>query len=127
MAPPRRWATDAARKAAYRDKRRGIELPDEHYNEHAHEPERQQTYAIEAGTGEIKLGIALHPERRLRELSTGSPVELRLLGSIPAGRTVERLLHETFKEHRIRGEWYAAAVKEDVLTLLRILGQVNEA
>jgi hypothetical protein len=126
MAPPRRWASDAARKAAYRDKRRGIDLPDDHYNSRTHHPEHQVTYAIEAGSGEIKLGRALHPEARLRDLQTGSPTELRILGVIPGGAAIETLLHEAFQGHHLRGEWYAPEARDDILTVLRILGTVYE-
>lgn len=126
MAPPRRWANEAARRAAYRDRRRGIILDDEVYNSRAHTPEHQKTYAIEADTGEIKLGRALHPERRLRELATGSPVELRLLGTIPAGAAVERLLHDTFQHAHLRGEWHDGSIRDDVITVFRILGTVYE-
>lgn len=126
MAPPRRWASDAARKAAYRDKRRGIEMPDDHYNSRSHVPEHQQTYAIEAGTGEIKIGRALHPEARLRELQTGSPTELRLLGVIPGGAAIERLLHDTFGHARLRGEWHDPSIRDDILTVFRILGTVDD-
>lgn len=131
MAPPRRWKTEAARKAAYRDKRRGIELPDDHYNDHARDPQHQYTYAIAAVSGgeiqAIKLGIALDPEQRLRNLQTGSPVELRLLGTIPAGPAVEALLHTVFKAQLLRGEWYSPDIYDDVTTLLRILGSTKEA
>lgn len=128
MAPPRRWASEAARQAAYRDRRKGIEHPDDYYNaSRSDTPEKQSTYFIQAGDGQIKVGIALHPEKRLRELQTGSPTPLKLLGTIAAGRTVEALLHDTFKAqgHHLIGEWYSAAIHDDVMTLLRILGSTR--
>lgn len=124
MAPPRKWHSEAARKAAYRDRRKGIQHDPSYYNEtRSAVPERQVTYVIEAASGgPLKVGIALHPEQRLRELQTGSPVPLALVGVFPAGRAVESLLHETFKEHRLHGEWYAPEIRDDLLTLLSILG-----
>lgn len=126
MPARRRWASDAARKAAQRDRRKGIFLDDDVYNARAHEPEHQVTYAVEADTGQIKIGRAIHPEKRLRDLSTGSPVGLRLLGVIPAGAAVERLLHDTFKHALIRGEWHDASIRDDVVTVFRILGTVYD-
>jgi hypothetical protein len=123
MAPQKKWLSEAAKKAAYRDRRKGIILPDDHYNStRSSVPEHQVTYVIEADTGQLKVGIALHPQQRLKELQTGSPVPLRLLGTIPGGRAVEKLLHDTFKEHRLQGEWYSPEIRDPLTTLLSILG-----
>jgi len=63
------------------------------------------TYLIEAeGSHLVKIGIASDPVRRLRELQTGQPMELRLLWSIAGD--YEHDLHVHFAAHRVRGEWF---------------------
>ncbi len=54
----------------------------------------------------VKLGWSRDPEKRLHELQTGSPVDLRLLAIFPATERIERSLHEVFADCRIRGEWF---------------------
>lgn len=63
-------------------------------------------YFAAAGSA-IKIGwTGGAPEKRLKELGTGSARDLHLLGAIPAKRHLERELHRAFAGHRLRGEWY---------------------
>ena len=60
----------------------------------------------------VKIGIAVDPHKRLKQLQTGSSAELRLLGIIgfdsqADARYVERILHKKCGEHSVRGEWFA--------------------
>ncbi len=43
----------------------------------------------------------------MRQLQTGQPQKLRLIGTMEGGAEVERLLHEQFAEFRTNGEWFA--------------------
>lgn len=69
-------------------------------------------YIIQAGEdGDVKIGWAVNPRDRLKNLQTGNSLELRLLhferiGSKRAAARVERWLHQEFGGHRIRGEWF---------------------
>jgi len=64
-------------------------------------------YFIEAaGSNLVKIGSAVSPESRVRTLQTGSPVQLRLLGSTPGGESHERDLHRRFSHLRSHGEWF---------------------
>jgi hypothetical protein len=69
-------------------------------------------YIIQAGDdGDVKIGWAVNPPDRLKNLQTGNSLELRLLhferiGSKRAAGRVERWLHQEFEGHRIRGEWF---------------------
>jgi len=66
-------------------------------------------YFIEAvGQDQIKIGKADDPESRLKQLQTGSPSELTLLGIIVDKATRETELHAQFAEERIQGEWFHA-------------------
>jgi hypothetical protein len=54
----------------------------------------------------IKIGYAADFEARLRELQTGNPVELELLGLLPGPRSLEYTIHAAFRDERERGEWF---------------------
>jgi hypothetical protein len=59
-----------------------------------------------AGARSVKIGHSVFPEARLQQLQTGSPVALRLLGTVPGGVAEERALHERFASLRTHGEWF---------------------
>lgn len=65
-------------------------------------------YAIEAYSGQVKIGIASDPRQRLSGLQTGSPVELTLLaaGAAAEPKETEKELHQRYADNRIRGEWF---------------------
>ena len=56
--------------------------------------------------GYIKIGQSEEPEKRLRQLQTGNPNELRLLWVDHQGDYIEAELHREFREHRVSGEWF---------------------
>ncbi|HEU4583634.1 MAG TPA: GIY-YIG nuclease family protein [Polyangiaceae bacterium] len=66
-------------------------------------------YYIRGGPDRIKIGKADRPEQRLRDLQTGSPVELELLATEPGDRDVEHKRHRQFAGDRVQGEWFAAS------------------
>jgi hypothetical protein len=79
-------------------------------------------YAIEANTGQVKIGRAKNAKKRLNGLQTGSPVELTLLA---AGETnhadrVEAYLHRRYGKHRIRGEWFRLS-RDNVIELIETI------
>ena len=57
--------------------------------------------------GRIKIGVSGNPEIRLRDLQTGSPVDLRIIALIPdAAPGTEPALHVRFAHARAHGEWF---------------------
>ena len=56
----------------------------------------------------IKIGVARHPYKRLKELSTGNAAKLQLLGFFSGGFELERQLHHRFRKVRENGEWLYA-------------------
>jgi len=59
----------------------------------------------------IKIGSSRDPQHRLRQLQTGCPFRLKLLGTIRCtsdahAKTVERRAHNIFYKQRRRGEWF---------------------
>ncbi len=56
--------------------------------------------------GHIKIGYTTNVATRLAGLQTGYPETLVIRCISPASYKDEARLHETFKEHRTRGEWF---------------------
>lgn len=59
----------------------------------------------------IKIGMSDNPGNRLMELQVGSPVKLKMLGTVRCrsrahAASVERLAHNLFHKQRRRGEWF---------------------
>lgn len=56
----------------------------------------------------VKIGWAYNPEKRRRELQTGSPFTLRIATTVTGGQGEEAKLHRRFAHLRIRsdGEWF---------------------
>jgi len=67
-------------------------------------------------SGPVKIGSAVKPETRLRELQIGNAEPLRLMRSIEGGEPEERWMHHRFQEHRVRGEWFT--FHEDMMVAL---------
>ena len=64
-------------------------------------------YFIRAGKqGLVKIGLAQEPEKRLRELQSGSPVRLSIIRVIQGGHETESWLHRHFAALRQHGEWF---------------------
>lgn len=82
-------------------------------------------YAIQDGSGKIKIGRAKSPESRLSYLQTGNALELEILVSVDVGDSdaeVERNLHDCFANNHIRGEWFTPCLG---LTIVCALLQDN--
>lgn len=64
-----------------------------------------KTYFIKnTGTGHIKIGKAAMPSERLRQLQTGSPHRLEIIGVIDGDMELE--LHAKYEGQRCSGEWF---------------------
>lgn len=81
-------------------------------------------YLIASPIGLCKIGIAYNPSGRLAGLQTGSPDKLELIfhAHVGDGEYHEKVLHETFKEKREHGEWFALT-GEDIETAKAYLCQ----
>lgn len=56
----------------------------------------------------VKVGYTKgDPRFRLRQLQTGCPTKLVLLGWFPGSIEEERALHADLAPHRLTGEWFA--------------------
>lgn len=55
-----------------------------------------------------KIGLSIHPNKRLTKLSNSSPYEMVIVHTVAVENMTraERFLHEKYKEKRVRGEWF---------------------
>ena len=74
-------------------------------------------YFIRMGKkGPIKIGVAKDIQRRMSELQTANPYELKLISSIPCksendAYRLEKKIHSIFKKQNIRGEWFQGNIR----------------
>lgn len=54
----------------------------------------------------VKIGFSKHPEKRVRQLQTGTSDRLILHALEPGDRKLERKRHSEFSDHRKIGEWF---------------------
>lgn len=54
----------------------------------------------------IKIGVAVQPVDRLRQLQIGNVRKLELVDWAPATARLEEFFHRLLDSHRIRGEWF---------------------
>jgi len=68
----------------------------------------------------IKIGRTNSLKRRMSELQTGNPVQLRLLGYIVSSEeaALEARLHREFQQKRGHGEWFYIEAEEIIPSLL---------
>lgn len=79
--------------------------------------ERNMIYFIQQGEdGPIKIGKTTDINRRLKELQTGTPNKLHLVGLINEDNLSERDFHSAFSHLHITSEWYKPG--EDLLSFI---------
>jgi len=75
-----------------------------------------KVYLISDNVSKLKIGITRDVPNRVRTLSLSSGRELTLITTYTPMwtkySTLERMLHEHYKEHRTLGEWFTMTVTE---------------
>ncbi len=67
-------------------------------------------YVIQAGNeGHLKIGYAVDPQKRIRQLQTANSERLRILKIVPGARQLEKQVHRDLASFRRTGEWFDAA------------------
>lgn len=85
---------------------RGQGLLFDHSRDADRAPPAGFVYFIRSGD-RVKIGFTTHdPRERLRELQTGNPTRLELLGAAWASMHAEQQLHRRYAAQRVGGEWF---------------------
>ena len=73
----------------------------------------------------VKIGFTSgDAQKRLKELQTGCPVKLQLLGCVIGTQDEERMVHKRFARRRMQGEWFK--IEENGRSSLeRLLIEIN--
>ena len=81
--------------------------------------EKYVYFARESLQGLVKIGMAEKLRDRFTRLKGQIPyhVDLDLLLIMYGGRSLEKDLHEKFKDHRVKGEWFKP--HEDILSFIK--------
>ena len=66
--------------------------------------------------GYYKIGVSIHPKKRVKQLQTGNSSELKLIESYQSeyAHKVERALQRRYSYLKKEGEWFDLSIKEDV-------------
>lgn len=77
-------------------------------------------YFIGCNDHAIKIGFTDDVNRRLKQLQTGNPYELKLLHIIDAiNPQLEKFVHEFFESEHIKNEWYEHKIVSHIINLLK--------
>lgn len=69
--------------------------------------------------GLIKIGYSHKPTVRLKTLENAvRPHALKLIGTLNGGRRLEAVLHATYAEDRVNGEWFKDSILPKVKHLI---------
>lgn len=85
-----------------------------------------QIYVISTEDGtRSKVGVSKHPDKRLKELQTGSPFKLELKFTTFTGKykayDIEKMIHALFDDTRTNGEWFNSTSETIIKKIKSIL------
>ena len=68
-------------------------------------------------TSRYKIGISKHPQKRIKQLQTGSGEELKLIHTYESDnvRKIETALHNRYSAQNTHGEWFDISLSEEVV------------
>ena len=69
-------------------------------------------------TGEIKIGTSGAPNRRVVEIEREVGAPVLFLGAVPSVAFGEYAMHVRFKEHWLRGEWFAPSARDEAVAII---------
>jgi len=72
------------------------------------ETKNDGVYLICSGEGHTKIGVSVNPERRLKEIQTGSPFDLTVDYYIECDNApqIERKIHKKYNDAQLEREWF---------------------
>ncbi|MFL6210227.1 MAG: GIY-YIG nuclease family protein [Pyrinomonadaceae bacterium] len=79
-------------------------------------------YFVQSGiNGPIKIGYAIEPWKRIKQLQTGNHEMLAFLKAIPGDKKRETEIHKLLSPHKKQGEWYHPT--NEVLEFIKTLDE----
>lgn len=87
-------------------------------------------YIITSELGFLKIGIAIDVEKRRRQLSTASPVKLRIYKKFSIltkmrASSIETLIHHKLRNFRANGEWFNIAPEDAVDVIEKVIAAAD--
>jgi hypothetical protein len=81
-------------------------------------------------TGPVKIGFSKHPEKRVKELQTGSSEKYVLHHKVEfedkKAKLLEALIHKMISYNRVKGEWFNLCPADAILELDHIMIKFEE-
>lgn len=82
-------------------------------------------YVIAASEiGPVKLGLSIQPEKRVRQLQTGSALPLKIFHTEEIDdalvKAAESALHRLLSHRRLKGEWFDLTVEQAISEVIHI-------
>lgn len=75
--------------------------------------------------GPVKIGWAGKPLERMTELQCGNPRSLRIAAVLNGSASKETEVHAVFSGGRLRGEWFSADLREEIIELVYQVGEAQ--
>ena len=66
--------------------------------------------------GFVKIGYSSCPERRLKQIQTGCPFNVSILGKMNGNAKKEKELHRKFQKNKTKGEWFV--ISDEIKNLI---------
>jgi len=90
---------------------------------------QQVVYVIGPDAGPQKIGVALKPHVRMKELQTGNPAQLRVHHAVDVGefaaRDVEGRAHWLLRDQQLVGEWFNISPADGELAIKRAIDDLK--
>lgn len=85
-------------------------------------------YVIESEIGNIKIGIANNPARRLADIRNASGLSLKLAHVELTNRAseIERAAHALLQDARVNGEWFRTSVENGIAAVRSAVTKISE-
>jgi hypothetical protein len=77
--------------------------------------------------GYYKIGVSIHPKKRIKELQTGNSAELKLIEVYRSefANQIEKSLQRRYSHLRKEGEWFDMSISHEV-SFLKECRQIEE-
>ncbi len=91
------------------------------------EDRNNYVYVMQTSDNTVKVGRSKNPEKRLKNLQTGNPNEIKLIDTIKSefSSEIERQFRHKHDDKRIKGEHYNLSQKEAMDSLSKIKSKLD--